>query len=92
MRIWVVVGGDQIYVRSVRGDRGHWYQSASESPDEVALRVAGKVIPVRAVHAADEESIKIASAGFESKYAGDPAVRSMVRPNTLETTLRLEPR
>ncbi|MGI8928339.1 MAG: DUF2255 family protein [Candidatus Limnocylindrales bacterium] len=92
-RIWIVVDGDGVYVRSVRGDRGHWYQSASERPHQVALRAAGRVIPVRAVHAADEESIRIASAGFEAKYSRSRAsLLSMVQPNTLETTLRLEPR
>jgi hypothetical protein len=77
----------------VRGDRGYWYQSASERPDEVALRVAGRLIPVRAVHATDEASVKATSAGFEFKYSRSGAsLLSMLQPSTRETTLRLEPR
>lgn len=92
-RIWIVVADDQVFVRSVRGDRGHWYQSASESPDLVGLRVAGRVIPVRAVHAADDQSIMTTSLGFESKYSRSGAsLLSMLQPITLATTLRLEPR
>lgn len=92
-RIWIVVDGDRVYVRSVRGDRGHWYQSASERPDEATLHVGDRVIPVRAMNAADQESITRCSEGFESKYRRSRAsLLSMLQPNTLETTMRLEPR
>ncbi len=92
-RIWVIVVDDRVYVRSVRGDRGHWYQSASERPDEVALRAGDQAIPVRVVHVTDEESIARCSAGLEAKYRRSGAsLLSMLRPNTLETTLLLAPR
>ncbi len=92
-RIWIVTGDDQAYVRSVRGDRGHWYQAVRERPDDVALRVDGKVIPVKAVPASDDASITAASLGFQSKYSRSGAsLASMLQPTTLATTLRLEPR
>ena len=92
-RIWIVVDGDRVYVRSVRGDRGQWYQSVSERPDEAALHVGDTVIPVRAVPAVDEESIARCSAGLESKYGRSRAsLLSMLQPSTLETTLLLQPR
>ena len=88
-----MVGGDQVYVRSVRGDRGYWYQSARERPDDVALRVDSKTISVKAEPAFDEASITAASVGFEAKYRRSGAsLASMLQPKTLATTLRLEPR
>jgi hypothetical protein len=90
--IWVVVVDGEVYVRSWKGDRGYWYQAALEMPDEVALRVDGRVIPVRAIRVIDEVSIARCSAGLEIKYAGDPSTPGMVRSNVLETTMRLEPR
>jgi len=91
--IWIVVGGDQVYVRSVRGERGYWYQSARERPTEVALRVDGMLFPVKAVPASDDASIEAVSAGFQSKYSRSGAsLASMLQPKTLGTTLRLEPR
>lgn len=90
--IWVVVVDNLVFVRSVRGDRGHWFQAAVDDPEGVVLHVDRQSIPVRAQLAADEESIERCSAGLQAKYAGDPAVRSMVRPEVLETTVLLEPR
>lgn len=92
-RIWVVVADDHVYVRSVRGDRGYWYQSALERPDEVALRAGDRDIPVRAVSAADADSVAKVSAALEAKYGRSRgSFQSMIRPHTLETTIRLEPR
>ena len=90
--IWIVVDGSEVFVRSWRGDRGYWYQAALDRPDEVALQLAGRRIPVRAVPATDEESITRCSAGLEAKYSDDPALRSMIQTSVLPHTLRLEPR
>jgi len=89
----VVIHDDQVYVRSVRGERGYWYQSARERPDEVALLAGERVIPVRVVLAADEHSIARCSDALERKYSRSRAsFVSMIQPSTLEATLRLEPR
>jgi hypothetical protein len=88
----VVVDGDDVFVRSVRGDRGHWFQSAVESPDSIVLRAGNRSLPVRAILATDAASIERCSAALRRKYAGNQAVRSMLRPEVLDTTLQLEPR
>jgi hypothetical protein len=89
----VVVVDDRVYVRSVRGDRGYWYQSARERPGEVVLRAGDNAIRVRAVSAADPDSVAKCSAALEAKYGrSGGSFRSMVQPHTLETTLLLEPR
>lgn len=89
--IWVVVDGDDVFVRSVRGDRGYWYQAAIEPAARVALLIDGRRIPVRAIPATDGLSIEACSRGFERKYAADVSLHSMLRPAVLGTTLRLEP-
>ena len=89
--IWPAVDEGEVYARSLRGAAGRWYREAIENP-EVVLHVDGKSIPARAVHAADERSIERASAGLQRKYADSPHVESMVRPEILGATIRLEPR
>ena len=90
--IWIVVLDNDVYVRSVNGERGYWYQAARESPDDVAIVLGERVIPVRAVPADDDEAIARVNAGLENKYRPGPSLDSMLRPYNLHTTLRLEPR
>ena len=88
--IWIVVDGDDVYVRSVRGPRGRWYRELTRSGTG-AILVGEDRIAVRALTAADPASIERCNAALRAKYRGDPAVRSMLRDDTLPTTLRLEP-
>jgi hypothetical protein len=88
--IWVVVDGQDVFVRSVRGERGRWYREALARPD-VAIHADGRRLAARATHTPDPNSVARTTAALERKYAADPALRTMVRPHTLETTLRLEP-
>lgn len=88
--IWVVVDGQDAFIRSYRGHRARWYREALARP-EVAVLAGECRIPARALPAPDERSVERASAGFERKYAGDPATPAMLRSEILPTTLRLEP-
>ena len=88
--IWVVVGDDDVYVRSVRGETGRWYQRAVADPD-VALRVGDARFEFRAVPANDPDSIESASQALRRKYRGR-SLENMLRVETLGTTLRLDPR
>lgn len=90
--IWAVVNGGEVFVRSVRGDRGYWYQAALDRPADVYVHVEGERIPARAVAASDVQAIARCSEGLSKKYRADGALRSMLRPNVLATTIRLEPR
>ena len=89
--IWVMVDGDEVYLRSVRGPRGRWFRELIAAA-EGALHVAGTRHPIRAELAADDISIERCSRALERKYARDPALRTMLRADTLPTTVRLEPR
>jgi hypothetical protein len=88
--IWVVVGDDDVYVRSVRGESGRWYQRAVADP-EVALRVGDDRFEFRAMPANDPDSIESASEALRRKYRGR-SLENMLLPETLRTTMRLEPR
>lgn len=89
--IWMVVDRGEVFVRSVRGDRGHWFQSALGGDEPIHLTVGDQRVLVSAQPADDAESIKRCSRALELKYAGDPALQSMLRPMVLDTTLRLQP-
>ncbi len=88
--IWVVVEDEKVYVRSVRGTPGRWYQRALAEPD-VTLRVGGNRLRFRAVPAGDDESVERASEGLRRKYPKGRSLDSMLRPEVLRTTLLLEP-
>jgi hypothetical protein len=90
--IWVVVDDGDVFVRSWRGAGARWFRAALDRPGDVTLALDQQTLAVRAVPAADDESIARCSSALERKYAGDPSRRSMVREEILGTTLRLQPR
>jgi hypothetical protein len=90
--IWVVVDGEDVFIRSFRGPGARWYRDATERPAEVELEVDGRRLPVTPVPATDDLSIARCSSALERKYAGDPSTDAMVSEEVIDTTLRLEPR
>jgi hypothetical protein len=90
--VWAVVVEDEVFVRSVLGQKGRWYQRISAHP-EGALLVGDTRIPVRAAPATDEGTVDAVSAAFKSKYeeAWPGPTAGIVRPVTLPTTLKLSP-
>lgn len=88
--IWVVVDNGDVFVRSVRGDSGKWYQRVLDDP-EVALLVDGARIPAVAVAANDDESIERTSRALADKYPAGGSLDAMLAEDVLGTTLRLEP-
>jgi hypothetical protein len=89
--IWAVVDDGRVFIRTWKGaERTAWFRHIRRNPS-VALHVAGRRLTVTAIPADDPDSIERTSDGFRRKYAGDPAANSMVRPEILDTTIRLEP-
>jgi hypothetical protein len=88
--IWVVVDGDETFIRSYRGPTARWYREALANPG-VALHVDGRRLSATAIPATDPDSIERVSAAFWAKYPKDPSTKAMVAPEVLDTTLRLEP-
>ena len=89
--IWVVVDNGEVFVRSVNGERGRWYREAKANP-AVAIHLGGQRLPATAIPADDPDSIDRVSAALRSKYSRwGASLQSMLEPETLPTTLRLEP-
>jgi hypothetical protein len=88
--IWVAVADDEVFVRSARGAKGRWYRDVATG-EPATLEFAGRRLAVRAVPATDQASIERASREYLRKYRTSPYVQSVVRPDILPTTLRLEP-
>jgi len=88
--IWVVVDDGEVFVRSVRGESGKWYQRALADP-EVTLRIGDDRVHLRAVPANDPESVERVSQALRRKYLPGDSLDSMLLPEVLGTTLRLEP-
>jgi hypothetical protein len=88
--IWVVVSNTDVLVRSVRGAKGRWYRDLANG-GPATLEFNGEQLAVQAVPATDAGSVERASQEFLSKYRSSPYAASIVRPEVLETTLRLDP-
>lgn len=88
--IWIVVDDGEVFIRSVRGERGRWYREAKANP-AIAIHVDGKRLAATAIPATDPDSIERTSNAIKRKYAADPALRTMIVPAVLPTTLRVEP-
>jgi hypothetical protein len=89
--IWVVAADDEVFVRSWRGPKGRWYRDlAAGGP--ATLEFADRSLAVQAFPAGDQDAIDRSSREFLGKYRRSTHAAEMVRPETLPTTLRLEPR
>jgi hypothetical protein len=87
--IWIVVDGDDVFIRAYRGPTSRWYRELVARPG--ALVVKGQRIPVRGLVAADADSVRRTSDGFRKKYRKGSSLDDMLVPLVLPTTLRLEP-
>ena len=89
--VWVVVDGGEVFVRSVRGERGRWYREAMARHD-VTVDDEGRRLETVAIPVSDPESVGRVDAAINRKYANDPGHSSMLTPEAQQATLRLEPR
>jgi hypothetical protein len=88
--IWIVVDGDDAFIRSVRGREGRWFREAMANP-AVAILVDGRRLAATAIPATDPDSIERVNAALTRKYENIPGYSPMLKPEVFDTTLRLEP-
>ena len=88
--IWLVVEGDDVFVRSVRGEQGRWFREATANP-AVAIHVDGRRLPATAIPATDPESMDRTTRAVREKYVGIDGFDSMQNPAIFPATFRLEP-
>jgi hypothetical protein len=89
--IWVVVDRGEVFIRSVRGAGGKWYQEALDNPN-VTLDDSGRRLEARALPVHDDDSIRRVNEALNRKYANVSGLDEMLRPPALDATFRLEPR
>ena len=89
--IWVVVDGDDVFVRSWKGAGARWFLETRANPD-VTVIAGDQRLPATAVAATDADSVRRCSDGFLAKYRNSSSALSMVADEILDTTLRLDPR
>jgi hypothetical protein len=90
--VWVVRHGDDLYLRSVSGRRGHWFRGTQER-HEGRIRAGGvqqDVTFVDADHAVDDE----VDAAYRTKYRryAGRILNSVLTPEARAATLKLVPR
>jgi hypothetical protein len=89
--IWVVRVGDELYVRSWRGDDGSWYRVAQTSGEGHIS--AGGVERDVAYDPAGEEVNDAVDDAYRQKYGRYTGyIEPMIAPQARATTLRLVPR
>ncbi len=89
--IWVVADGDDVFIRSVNGAEARWYREAAANPS-ITIHVDGRPLHARVEPATDADSVRRTSDQLARKYATHGAsLRSMLVPDTLDTTLRVVP-
>lgn len=90
--IWIVPTENGVYVRSVKGKKGRWYQEAVANP-HVTIRVGERKVAVRAEPEPSAAVISEVSAAYRQKYGErwPSETEPMLRPSVLPTTLRLAP-
>lgn len=88
--IWVVPTKDGVYVRSVNGKRGRWYQEAVANPN-VTIRVGRRKTPARVEHERNPRVLREVSDAYREKYEErwPDETEPMYRRSILPTTLRL---
>ncbi len=89
--IWVVAPGDDVFVALGTRPQGPLVQGPRQGGD-ATVEFDGRRLPVRATPAHDAASLERASDEYLRKYRTSPYAKAMVKPETLPTTLRLEPR
>ena len=89
--IWVVRVGDDLYVRSWRGESGAWFRAARASG--AAHISAGGVEKDVELLEAEQRVDDAVDGAYREKYGRYPTyVEPMVSPQARATTLRLDPR
>ncbi len=87
--VWHVVVDGQLYLRSVKGPRGQWYQGVTEYFDGF-LSWDGHTRPV--AFTLDSSQDAAIDAAYAAKYGNGSATRAITTALAKQTTMRVNPR
>ena len=85
--IWIVVDGDDVFVRTYRGKTSRWYRELLARPG--AILADGKRVPVRAERAVDADALRRTSDGYRKKYPKSGSLDSMLRNSAFSASSAL---
>ena len=89
--IWIVVDGDDAFVRSVNGATARWYREAVADP-AVTIHAGDRALPARADRRRRPRQRPAESTTHSrASTPASPASRAMLEPDIFDTTLRVEP-
>ena len=88
--IWVMIDGDDVFIRSVNGAEARWYREAIAGPS-VTIHGGGLALAARVEAASDPDSVRRTNDALTRKYATVPGYRPMLKPDIFDTTLRVTP-
>jgi hypothetical protein len=88
--IWIMVDGDDAFVRSVNGAGARWYREAVADPF-VTIHAGTRAFQARTIAAPDPDSVARVNDALVRKYTGIVGLPEMLVPDTFDTTLRVEP-
>src|SRR3954451_5366767 len=88
--IWIVAVDGNLYVRSWKGEDGHWYRRAHRY-GAGSIAAAGQEDPVRFVPAGEPGLDAKIDRAYLRKYGDSSYARAMTRTPAAGTTVRLEP-
>ena len=90
--VWVVRHGDDLYVRSVRGKKAHWFRGTQER-HEGRVRAGGVQHDIAFVDADDavDDEVDAAYRAKYRRYAGS-ILNSVLTAEARSTTIKLAPR
>jgi len=89
--VWAVAVDDAVFVRSARGAKGRWYKDLAGG-DTGTVEAGARRLAVRATQVDDPATIERVSGEYRRKYGSSPYLQSVLRPEVVATTLRLDPR
>jgi hypothetical protein len=90
--IWVVRVGDELYVRSYKGRKAHWFRGV-QVRHEGRIQAGGVEKDVTFVEEVDPGMNDQIDAAYRAKYRRYPQyVTPMLTPEVRGTTIRLAPR
>ena len=89
---WIVPTEYGVYVRSVNGKKGRWYQEALANP-LVTIRLGRRKVTARAEPEHNPLVLRAVSAAYRKKYGErwPDETKPMLRRSVIPTTLRLTP-
>ena len=88
--IWIMVDGEDAFIRSVNGAGARWYREATSDPS-VTIHAGARSLEARVIAAPDPESVARVNDALERKYTGITGLPEMLVPDIFDTTLRVEP-